>query len=84
MIMIIFSDQKPTGVWSSQLETDYLKKWSERLASDWLAKMEDLTVVRTHSPIPDSQRWRIGQLTRRQQSPTCRPGVSCSQPALTC
>jgi len=49
-------DQKPTGVWSSQLETDYLKKWSERLASDWLAKMEDLTVVRTHSPIPDSQR----------------------------
>ena len=56
MIMIISSDQKPTGVWSSQLETDYLKKWSERLASDWLAKMEDLTVVRTHSPIPDSQR----------------------------
>ena len=60
MIMIIFSDQKPTGVWSSQLETDYLKKWSERPASNWLAKMEDLAVVRTHSPIPDSQRWRIG------------------------
>ena len=56
MIMIIFSDQKPTGVWSSQLETDYLKKWSERPASDWLAKMVDLAVLRTHSPIPDSQR----------------------------
>ena len=82
--MIIFSDQKPTGVWSSQLETDYLKKWSERLASDWLAKMEDLTVVRTHSPIPDSQRWRIGQLTQWQISPSCRPGVSCSQHAPTC
>jgi len=49
-------DQKPTGVWSSQLETDYLRKWSERPAPDWLTKMEELAIVRTHSPLPDSQR----------------------------
>ena len=55
---MIFSDQKPTGVWSSQLETDYLRKWSERPASDWLTKMEELAIVRTHSPLPDSQRWK--------------------------
>ena len=54
---ILFSDQKPTGVWSSQVETDYLRKWSERPAPDWLTKMEELAIVRTHSPLPDSQRW---------------------------
>ena len=54
---MMFSDQKPTGVWSSQLETDYLRKWSERPAPDWLTKMEELAIVRTHSPLPDSQRW---------------------------
>ena len=54
---MLFSDQKPTGVWSSQLETDYLRKWSERPASDWLTRMEELAIVRTHSPLPDSQRW---------------------------
>ena len=39
LVMILFSDQKPTGVWSSQVETDYLKKWSERPAPDWLTKI---------------------------------------------
>ena len=53
---ILFSDQKTTGVWSSQVETDYLRKWSERPAPDWLTKMEELAIVRTHSPLPDSQR----------------------------
>ena len=53
----MFSDQKPTGVWSSQVETDYLRKWSERPAPEWLTKMEELAIVRTHSPLPDSQRW---------------------------
>ena len=53
---MLFSDQKPTGLWSSQVETDYLKKWSEKPAPDWLHKMEELAIVRTHSPLPDSQR----------------------------
>ena len=43
-------------MWSSQVESEYLRARGEKLSPGWLDQMVELGLVTTHSPLPDSQR----------------------------
>ena len=38
------------------MEGEYLRGWGERLPTTWLPRMEELGLVTTHLPLPDSVR----------------------------
>ena len=46
-------------MWSHQVEAEYSQKFSEKLPSNWVSKLEEINQIKVDIPVPNSVRYRI-------------------------
>ena len=49
---------RTNGVWSHQVEAEYSEKFTEKLPSDWVEKLENINQIKVDIPVPNSVRYR--------------------------